>query len=89
MKANSWTITYDPLSLLGETTDSTQLEDAAREAGEDIVQAKHGSTILDLGWYRDRYRVFVVEDHNWTRPVRQFEAFDLRSALTSFRDSMI
>jgi len=89
MKDNSWTIAYDPLSLLDEKTDSTQLEDVAREQGEDIVQATRGRTILDLGWYRDRYRVLLVENANWTTPVRQFEAFDLRSALTAFRDSLI
>ena len=89
MKAYSWTITYDPLSLLDEKTNSKRLEDAAREQGEDILQATRGSTILDLGWYHDRYRMFVVEDENWTTPVRQFEAFDLTSALTAFRDSLI
>lgn len=74
---------------MDEKTDSTQLEDAAREQGEDILQATRGSTILDLGWYGDRYRVFVVEDEKWTAPVREFEAFDLRSALTAFLDLLI
>jgi len=89
MKTTSWTITYDPLSLLDEKTNSIQLEDAARDQGEDVIQCVRGSTIVDLCWNGDRFRMFVVEDENWTTPVHQFEAFDLTSALTAFRDSLI
>jgi hypothetical protein len=89
MKTKSWTITYDPLSLLDEKNTSEQLEDAARDQGEDIIQCTSGSTIIDLGWYYDRYRMFVVENENWTTPIRQFETFDLTSALKAFRESLI
>ena len=54
--------------------------------GEDILRATSGKRILDLAWYRDRYRVLLVEDENWSTPVRQTEAFDLKSALALFRN---
>jgi hypothetical protein len=66
---NSWQITHDPLQLSEAKTNPEQLEEAAREQGEDIIQAKRGRSTLDLGWYRDRYRMLLIEDENSSAPV--------------------
>jgi hypothetical protein len=89
MKANSWTVTHDPIRLLDDKTNLAQLENEAREQGEDIIQATCGCMTLDLGWYRDRYQVLLVKDQNWTAPVKQAEASDLVSALRRFRNLLV
>jgi hypothetical protein len=89
MKAGSWTITHDPVRVFGENTEARELEDEAREQGEDIIQAVRGRMTLDLGWYRDRYQILLVKDQNWDEPVSRAEANDLGSALKAFRKLLI
>lgn len=93
MTTYPWTISYDPLRLLCDLTDLAQLEESARTQGEDILQATRvqpgkARQILDLGWYRDRYRVHLVEDKNWSVPVRTIESPDLRGGMAAFRSLM-
>jgi hypothetical protein len=89
MKASSWRITHDPLRLSDVQTNLAQLEEAAREQGEDVIQASSGSRTLDLGWYGDRYLVLLVEGENWSTPIQQVEALDLKGALAAFKSLSI
>ncbi len=86
MKAQAWQITHDPLGLFEGQRDVVEVEEAAREQGEDVLQATRGSSTLDLGWYRDRYRVLLVEAGQWSTPVREIEALDLAGALAAFKN---
>ncbi|MDR1969216.1 MAG: hypothetical protein LBQ32_11100 [Burkholderiaceae bacterium] len=81
----SWNIAYDPMQLL-VAKDPVQLELMAQEQGEDILQATCGNKILDLGWYRDHYKVLLIEDSDWEHPVHQTESSNLQSALALFRE---
>ena len=84
----SWQVTHDPLRLIEAESDLSRFEAAAREHGEDLVQAEcigaAKKKILDLGWYGGRYQVVLVED-DWSAPLKKIEAFDLRSAVTAFQ----
>jgi hypothetical protein len=92
MNRVKWKITHDPLGLLHRTAALDQLEDAAREQGEDILQAQVGTAkkkekILDLGWYADAYHVLLVAG-DWSAPIDKVEVRDLKSAIAAFRRFM-
>ena len=85
-----WKVTHDPLRLATACNAIAHLEDAAREQGEDIIQAEflcaNGKRkILDLGWYRDRYLVILTEE-DWSSPLSKIEARDLDGAMRVFRE---
>jgi hypothetical protein len=85
---SDWNITFDPLFLATSTVDPESIEDQAKEQGEDIIQAERAGdkkVILDLGWYGDRYRVFLVENSDWTEPRKEFDSTTLKDALDIFR----
>lgn len=83
-----WKVTHDPLRLIEIGRDMSPLEQAAREHGEDLIQAEcvdaDKKRILDLGWYDGRYQVLLVED-DWSSPLKKIQASDLKSAVAVFR----
>jgi hypothetical protein len=86
----SWKITHDPLRLMETAAVFAVLEEDAREQGEDIIQAERQrpgkkKEVLDLGWYQDRYLVFLIEDADWESPIQKIEYRDLGSAMLAFR----
>ena len=85
-----WKITHDPMRLTEDGVDFGPLEEAAREQGEDIVQAQRlipnkKVMILDLGWYQSRYLVDLVEGTDGESPIQRIECRDLASAMAAFR----
>ncbi|MBK8477762.1 MAG: hypothetical protein IPL39_16100 [Opitutaceae bacterium] len=84
-----WKITHDSLRLIEREPAATLFEEMAREQGEDVLQAEFLSPekrrVLDLGWYRDRYLVSLVEDGGWDMPIERIDCHDLKSALETFR----
>lgn len=82
----NWHITFDPLHLVDVKGDLDKLEGEAKEQGEDIIQAKGpGGTVLDLGWYRKLYRVVLIKNSEWDKPVETRESKTLRQAIEDFR----
>jgi hypothetical protein len=83
-----WKVTHDPLRLMDATGELSHLEDAARQQGEDLVQAERldsgRKVVLDLGWYADRYQVTLIGD-DWSSPLKKAGAADLPSAVAIFR----
>ena len=46
--------------------------DATRK--EDMLQVEYPNCfLLDMGWYQDRYIIFVIHNFDWTHPVQQYE----------------
>lgn len=44
---------------------------------EDMLQVSyHPSFILDMGWYGDKYIIYIVRDHDWDNPIFLFSAVD-------------
>jgi len=80
-----WKITFDPLRLLNESINLASLEEEARERGEDIFQASAGRLTLDLGWYRDRYRIALIEDKHWDPPLESSEFNTLPEAVRQLK----
>jgi hypothetical protein len=84
-----WKVTHDPLGLTAARAAFAAMEEDARELGEDIIQAerllsKKKKEILDLGWYQDRYLIFLVEEADWESPIQKIECRDLDSAMAIF-----
>lgn len=41
---------------------------------EDMLQVEYpNGFLLDMGWYQDRYIISVIQNFDWTHPVRQYE----------------
>lgn len=40
---------------------------------EDLLQITRGAYIIDVGFYRDHYRILLIRDHDWERPLLQRE----------------
>ena len=46
--------------------------DATRK--EDMLQVEYPNCfLLDMGWYQDRYIIFVIHNFDWSHPVQQYE----------------
>ena len=46
--------------------------DATRK--EDMLQVEYPNCfLLDMGWYQDRYIISIIQNFDWTHPVRQYE----------------
>ena len=46
--------------------------DATRK--EDMLQVEYPNDfLLDMGWYQDRYIIFVIHNFDWSHPVQQYE----------------
>jgi len=39
------------------------------------VEYPNGS-LLDMGWYQDRYIILIIQDFDWEHPVKQYETTD-------------
>jgi len=68
----AWRLEFDPYGI---SRDPEWLAHA--DLTEDILQlrnANHLDLVLDVGYYHDRYRVFVVENSDWDHPVDAFES---------------
>lgn len=69
---NQWHIVFDPY---GFSLKSSWLEDA--EKTEDILQLAHvydNGPVIDVGFYRNRYKVYVIKDQDWDEPIEEFES---------------
>ena len=70
-------ITFDPLNVFGRELDKYELE----EQSEDIFQAKNETDdiIIDLGWYKTTYRIYVIKGQDWREPIEtvEFKDYDL------------
>ena len=41
---------------------------------EDMLQVEYpNGFLLDMGWYQDRYIIFIIQNFDWSHPVRQYE----------------
>ena len=41
---------------------------------EDMLQVEYpNGFLLDMGWYQDRYIIFVIHNFDWSHPVEQYE----------------
>ena len=41
---------------------------------EDMLQVEYPNCfLLDMGWYQDRYIVFIIRNFDWDHPVKQYE----------------
>ena len=41
---------------------------------EDMLQVEYpNGLLLDMGWYQNRYIIFVIHNFDWTHPVQQYE----------------
>ena len=41
---------------------------------EDMLQVEYPNYfLLDMGWYQDRYIISIIQNFDWTHPVRQYE----------------
>lgn len=41
---------------------------------EDMLQVEYPNCfLLDMGWYQDRYIIFVIHNFDWANPVQQYE----------------
>ena len=41
---------------------------------EDMLQVEYPSGfLLDMGWYQDRYIIFIIQSFDWDHPVKQYE----------------
>ena len=41
---------------------------------EDMLQVEYPNHfLLDMGWYQDRYTIFIIQNFDWTHPVKQYE----------------
>ena len=46
--------------------------DATRK--EDMLQVEYPNCfLLDMGWYQDRYIIYVIHNFDWANPVQQYE----------------
>ena len=49
--------------------------DATRK--EDMLQVEYpNGFLLDMGWYQDRYIISIIQNFDWTHPVKRYEAAD-------------
>jgi hypothetical protein len=48
---------------------------------EDLLQPTRGSQTIDAGFYRDRYRVVLIQDGNWEHPLQQRDCQDRREVV--------
>ena len=44
---------------------------------EDMLQVEYPNCfLLDMGWYQDRYIISIIQNFDWTHPVKRYEAAD-------------
>lgn len=41
---------------------------------EDMLQVEYpNNLLLDMGWYQNRYIIYIIQDFDWEHPVKQYE----------------
>lgn len=71
---NQWHVDYDQNEFL---KDENWLKDSYPT--EDILQLSHidiDGPILDVGFYRDSFKIFIIYDKDWENPKEVFESSD-------------
>lgn len=71
---DQWHVEFD---LNGFVHDEHWLKNADRT--EDILQLRHvfgDGPVLDVGYYGDRYRIYLIYDMDWDHPAEVFESTD-------------
>jgi len=54
----------------------TFLDDTQKE---DMLQVEYpNGFLMDVGWYQDRYIIFIIQNFDWEHPVKQYETTDRR-----------
>lgn len=44
---------------------------------EDMLQVSyHSNYILDMGWYGDKYIIYIIQDCDWDNPLYMFSTLD-------------
>ena len=74
---NQWNIEYDQN---GFASDENWLVTA--EKTEDILQLSHiyqQGPILDVGFYRENYKIYVIYDNDWDKPKEVFKSKTVES----------
>ncbi|WP_299216514.1 hypothetical protein [uncultured Dokdonia sp.] len=83
---NQWNIEYDQN---GFVSDENWLVTA--EKTEDILQLSHiyhEGPILDLGFYTENYKIYVIYDNDWDKPKEVFES-KITESVTEKLDELI
>ena len=45
---------------------------------EDMLQVEYPNRfLLDMGWYQDRYIISIIQNFDWTHPVKRYETADM------------
>jgi hypothetical protein len=73
---NQWNIEYDPY---GFSTDENWLKKA--EKTEDILQICHingDGPVIDVGFYRVSFKIYVIYGTDWENPKELFESKDIK-----------
>jgi len=71
---NKWHVNYDQNDFLKNVN---WLKDAFPT--EDILQLRHvyvDGPILDVGFYEDRIKIYIIYDKDWDNPKEIFESSD-------------
>lgn len=52
----------------------TFLDDTQKE---DMLQVEYpNGFLMDMGWYQDRYIILIIQNFDWTNPVKRYETTD-------------
>ncbi len=84
---DAWLAEFDPYGILSDPQALAQAERV-----EDLLQLRHRhhpSRLLDLGYYRTRYRVVVIDDFDWQTPVAHYESTDPTRILQWIQHALI
>ena len=61
--------------------------DATRK--EDMLQVEYPNCfLLDMGWYQDRYIIFVIHNFDWSHPVQQYETTETNQLPTLLTEAV-
>ena len=64
----------------------TFLDDTQKE---DMLQVEYpNGFLLDMGWYQDRYIIPVIQDFDWTHPVKRYETAERNQLSTLLTEAV-
>ncbi len=69
---DQWRIEFDPNYIVSDENWLTTAEET-----EDILQLQHKfieGLIVDVGFYVDRYKIYIVHNRAWDKPTEVFES---------------
>ena len=56
---------------------------------EDMLQVEYpNGFLLDMGWYQDRYIIFVIHNFDWSHPVQQYETTETNQLPTLLTEAV-